>query len=96
MPGIRIERGKLPPLTGAPAAGPWSMAEIGAGAGLQADRGELVEPLGEELLVDLQIVGAGAGKSGQHRYRGGGAEQHGGAQPAYFHHDPPVQKPNQS
>ncbi len=41
--------------------------ELIAGAGVQTDCGELVHPLIEELLVDLQIVGAGAGDSGQHR-----------------------------
>jgi len=47
-----------------------------AGAGLEADRGELVEPLGEELLIDLEVVGAGAGESGQHSQRRGAAAQH--------------------
>jgi hypothetical protein len=64
--------------------------ENGTGAGLLADRGELIDARVEELLVDLQIVGASAGEAGQHRQRGCAApERRDGTEFTRLHHYPP-------
>ncbi len=90
---MRIERGKLPAVAGALAAGLVFDREHRTGTGLQPDRGELVDPLGEELLVEPQVrqlVGAGASQSGQHRQRSRARPQRrDGRDLTPLHHYPP-------